>query len=96
MLEAELGDERVQRVDFGRAVGTARAAHDHQGRASIDQVIERPHREVGALQGLDAPDEEQGRARPRAEVPARSAVARREHPVVDARRDDLDRTGSAP
>ena len=57
------------------------------------QLGERTHRDIGALQRLDAPDEQQHRTiewAGRARLRAPAAIARREERVLDSGRDDLD------
>ena len=96
VLEPELGDQRVQRCDLGLAVGAARAADDHErGAVLVEHLGQRAHREVGALQRLDATDEQQRPAR-RGGRACRRAAARspgENTVVVDAGRDDLDALG---
>ena len=75
-LEPELGDHRVQVRELGVAVGPTRAADDHQLGVRVVHLGERADREVGALESLDATDEQQHRSIGQAELaPRRAAVA---------------------
>ncbi len=72
-------------------VAAARAADDHQRELRVVERGERADREVGALQPLDPPDEQQHPRRVDAEPLARRvAVAGKEDVVVDAGRHDFD------
>ena len=94
VAHAELGDELVDAVDLGGAVGAAGAAdHDEPG-VGPAQRGERADRDVEALERLDATDEEEHRAVAEVEVVERGARtvawAGREEGVVDAGRHELD------
>ena len=93
-VEPELADQRVQVRELGFAVGTTGAADDHELGARVVHLRERADREVGALESLDATDEQQQRSIAQAELsPRRAAVAGREHQVVDAGCDHFDAVG---
>ena len=94
-LEPELGDQRVQRRDLGFAVGTARAADDHErGRGARSSAASARTARSAPFSGWMRPTKSTQRPVGEPDVAAgRGAVARGEHPVVDAGRDDLDPLG---
>ena len=89
VVDAELVDEPVPHAaQLGFAVGAARTADDHQLTVGIVERGEAAHREVDALQRLDAADEQEHAAARRDRGGARAAARSpgREHRVVDAGR----------
>src|SRR5947209_895998 len=88
---AEFVREFTDPQEFGRTVATARTAHHDQRRTRIVERVQATYGEIGALQRLDAPDEQQHALRVEPEAPACGLlVARREHAVVDTGGHDLD------
>ncbi len=92
VVQAELVDEVVRPLDLDVAVGTTGTADDEQQRIATAERMEGTDRDVGALERLDAPDEQDDRRVGRqVECNSRSAlITRREERVLDTRRDDLD------
>jgi len=59
IVQAEFVDQQVRSLGLRVAVGTARAADDHELRGRVAEFVQRPDRDVGTLERLDATDEEQ-------------------------------------
>ena len=93
----QLVDELVELEEGGGSLGTARAADDHERGLdpAAQQARQGLHRDVGALERLDAPDEEQQRpvGGQRQGPASLDVVAGGEEGVVDARRHDGDAGG---
>jgi hypothetical protein len=89
---ATLGDQRVQAVDLGVARHTTGTADDEQQRVGPVEGCQRPDGDVGRLQWLDAPHEQQHRRIERQVERASRPVllAGREERVLHTRSDDLD------
>ena len=84
----------MQPRQLGVTAGAARAAHDEQHRSVVAQAGERAHREIGALELLDAAgEEEHGSSGDAERALGDVAVAGDEQRGVDALRHDLDAVG---
>ncbi len=94
IVQTQFVDQGVRPHGLDVTFEPARPTDDHELGTRIAERGERPDRNVGALERLDAPDEQQQRT---IEIEAeRSAstglVARGEERMLDARRDDLEST----
>ena len=96
--EAQLVDQRPDPGGLDVAVVAARPADDQQLRIGPTERGKRAHRHVGALQRLDAPDEQQHRCIgvERQRPTCARAFAGGEEGVLDAGSDDLDPPAGSP
>ena len=94
VVHTQLIDQGVQRGHLTVAVLATGTADDQQQRIGAVELRQRPHRDIGCLQGLDATDEEQHRCVQRQieRTTRAAALAGREERVLDAGCDDLDAT----
>ena len=98
-MQVEAIDQLVQPPHLGLPVGAAGTADDHQGGVLLGQVGQGADGDIGPLEGLDPPDEQEQRpvvAEIEAESeggPGLGLVAGGEQAVVDAGGDDLDAFG---
>src|SRR5262249_21645920 len=85
VVEVEIGDERAQHAHLRLSVVPARTTHHEEGHVTVE-LGERAHRQIGALEALDAPDvQEHTMLRLEAERESRRlTVARPEHALVDS------------
>ena len=92
VVQTQLVDELVGAFDLDVAVDPARAADDDQEGIGSTERMERPDRDVGAFERLDAPDEQQHRnvGGQVDRSASTAAITGSEEGPFDPGRDDLD------